>query len=371
VTRIVEIWRRWIEVLADVLFAWGELWRARHRFLVAREHDAFVVCNAGARPAALLGRDPDPDAPQRSGPDSVLAVLSAANHASPELTRAARSGLVVLELPSDDIVTRRINVPVQAREFLPGIVRNQVDRLSPWAADQAVYGFDAEVSGDDPAALDVRIFICARSAVEGAREELEQLGLAPDRIVVRLDGKEASSAVALWSRLADAPQYIIERRRRELGVGVVVLVVLGAALSLWTSFSAASIRSESEEVAARSRALQRELQGSRTPQALAALRPEQRAWVSKETSPSAVIVLEALSRALPDTAYLTELRIDNTKVRIIGLASDAASLIAPLERSGHFAEVHFSAPTTRGVDGALFRFNIEARVTPRLDISEN
>jgi general secretion pathway protein L len=117
--------------------------------------------------------------------------------------------------------------------------------------------------------------------------------------------------------------------------------------------------------------LQRQLQGSRTPQAIASLPPAERAWAWKESIPSTVIVLEALSRALPDAAYLTELHLDNTTLRMIGLASDAPSLIAPLERSGHFTDVHFFAPTTRGPDGSLFRFHIEARVVPRLDVMEN
>jgi general secretion pathway protein L len=45
------------------------------------------------------------------------------------------------------------------------------------------------------------------------------------------------------------------------------------------------------------------------------------------------------------------------------LTSDAPALIAPLE--GTFAEVHFFAPTTRGPDGRLFWFHIEARVDPQ------
>jgi general secretion pathway protein L len=369
--RVAEIWGRWIEVLADVLFAGREVWRARRSFLVSREDDRFVVRRAGAGRGILISEAASPDAPEGSPAGSVLAVLSGGTRASDELIRAARSGLVILELPADDVVTRRISIPVQAREFLPGIVRNQIERLSPWQAEQAVYGFDAEASRDDAAALDVRVFICARSAVNSARDELDAIGLAPDRIVVRQGGGEAASAVVLWSRLADAPQQTVERRHQQISLAIVALVVVSIGLSLWASFSAASIRAESEDVAARSRTLQRQLQGSRTPQALASLRPEERAWLSRENSPSAVIVLDALSRALPDAAYLTELRIDNTTLRIIGLASDAASLIAPLERSGHFAEVHFFAPTTRGSDGALFRFHIEARVVPRLDITEN
>jgi len=38
--------------------------------------------------------------------------------------------------------------------------------------------------------------------------------------------------------------------------------------------------------------------------------PSERAWYAKETSPTAAIVLEALSRALPDGAYVTELRLE-------------------------------------------------------------
>jgi general secretion pathway protein L len=82
-------------------------------------------------------------------------------------------------------------------------------------------------------------------------------------------------------------------------------------------------------------------------------------------------VLEVLSRALPDAAYLTELRLENSTLRVIGLTRDAPSLIGPLERSGHLTAVHFFAPTTRGPDGSLFKFHIEAQVVPRLEIAEN
>jgi len=134
--------------------------------------------------------------------------------------------------------------------------------------------------------------------------------------------------------------------------------------------SAASLGGENEEVGARARALQRQIQRP-TSQSVASLSPSERAWYTKETSPTAAIVLEVLSRALPDGAYLTELRLENTALRMIGLANDAPSLIAPLEHSGHFNDVHFFAPTTRGPEGTLFRFNIEARVDPHFKIAED
>ena len=104
---------------------------------------------------------------------------------------------------------------------------------------------------------------------------------------------------------------------------------------------------------------------------MSSLNPRERAWYAKETSPTAAILLEALSRSLPDGAYLTELRLEQGTLRLMGLTNDAPSLIAPLERSGHLSDVRFFAPTTRGPDGSLFRFNIEARVEPHYKMAED
>jgi len=86
----------------------------------------------------------------------------------------------------------------------------------------------------------------------------------------------------------------------------------------------------------------------------------------KETAPAGVMVLDALSQALPDSAYLTELTLQKSSVRIVGLGSDVPSLIAPLEQSGQFVDAHFFAPTTRGPDARLYWFHIEARVEARV-----
>ena len=367
--QVGAIWARWIELLAGLLLAWREMWRLQRTLIVSHRDDRLIVRQApGRNPIMqLISTDEPASAPA----ESALAVLAAGSLAPDEVVRAARSGFVILEPPVNKIVVRRISVPAQAREFLRGIVRNQVERLSPWQADQTVYGFDAEASAEDAAALDVRVFITSRAAVNHARDEFDAIGLPPDRIVARPDGVSAAAPVTLWSRLADVPGETAKRTHRQIGVAIAASVLLSVGLVLWAFTSAASIREESDELASRSRTLQRQLHGSRAPQAIAALPPAERAWAWKETSLSTVIMLNVLSRALPDAAYLTELRLDNSILRIIGLASDAPSLIAPLKRSGHFTGVHFVAPTTRGPDGTLFRFHIEAQVLPRLEVTEN
>src|SRR5215813_8787126 len=44
--QVGAIWERWIEVLAGVLFAWREVWRARRVLIVQHANDGFVVRQA-------------------------------------------------------------------------------------------------------------------------------------------------------------------------------------------------------------------------------------------------------------------------------------------------------------------------------------
>jgi general secretion pathway protein L len=84
----------------------------------------------------------------------------------------------------------------------------------------------------------------------------------------------------------------------------------------------------------------------------------------KNESPFAVMVLEALAEILPDHTYVTELRIEANKVRVIGVTRDAPSLIELIEKSGRFSHASFLGPTTRSASDPGERFNIEAVIQP-------
>src|SRR5882672_10583009 len=120
--RIGAILRRWIEILATLYLAW-------------RESQHVVVRRAEPSRDAML-RDP------QAG--KILATLALGTGVSADVSRAAHDNFVVLEFPTDKVVVRRITVPAQARKFLSGVIRNQIERLSPWPANDVVYGFAAE-----------------------------------------------------------------------------------------------------------------------------------------------------------------------------------------------------------------------------------
>ena len=364
--RIGAVLRRWIEILAALYLAWCESRRELRSLVVTRENGHVVVRHAEPARDAML-RD------AQAG--NVVATLPPGAGFSADVSRAAHNSFVVLEFPADKVVMRRITVPAQAREFLSGVIRNQIERLSPWPANGVAYGFAAEAGAGDAAVVEVRILMAARTDVDAARQDLAALGLMVDRIVARGSDTEAADetagSVTLWSRLADTSPDRLGGVARAIGIGIAASVTASLLLGSWALLSAASIRDESEEVAARSRVLQRQVQTGRTAASMASIPPAERAWLLKETSISSVILIEALSRALPESAYVNEIRLEKESLRIMGLADDAPALLAPLERSKQMTDVHFFAPTARGPDGKLFRFSIEAHVVPRIKIEED
>lgn len=360
--RIGAIWKKWIEILAALYLSWRESGRERRSLIVASENGNVVVRRAEATRDAML-RD------AQAG--DILAVLSPGAEVSADVQRAAHSNFVVLEFPADKVFVRRITVPAQARQFLAGVIRNQIERLSPWPASDVVYGFAVEAGAADAAGVEVRIVMAARSDVDTARQDLAGLGLSVDRVVARDPDSEAAGSVTLWSRLADTSRENAGGVSRKIGIGIAASVTASVVLSVWALASAASIRDENEGMAARSKVLQRQVQTGRTASSMGSMPPAERAWASKEMSTSSVIVMEALSRALPDSAYVTEIRLEKENLRIVGLADDAPGLLAPLEKSRHMTDVRFFAPTARGPDGKRFRFSIEARVEPQIKIGDD
>ncbi len=337
----------WIDILAGLVERLRETWRGRRALVVTLEGERFLIRSGGSA-----------DAPP-------VATTAVGGPLPEDVLRRARGEFILLDWPRDRTVTRKITLPAQAHEFMAGIIRNQIERLSPWPVSQVFYGVVAEPSSQ-AGSLEVRVLIASRGEIDSARAKLAESGLTVDRVIVAPDDSADAVPVILWSRTARQAQPDQRRMRLVIGGGLAGYVAVCAALSLWALTSAASLQTESEEFATRARNMQKRAQAAKSPQAIAALSPPERAWVGKETSIASVFLLESLSQALPDGAYLTELQLEADKLRVVGLADDAPPLIGALETSGQLSEVRFSAPTTRGPDGKLFRFSIEAQVAPRL-----
>lgn len=268
-----------------------------------------------------------------------------------------RGSRVEMVLQPSRFLFRPLELPKRATEYLEGIVRSQIDRLTPWTANEAFYSWTSPI---DTTNERVRLTIAATARAMVAPYLQALTSLNPASIVI--------TTVQSNSDFKSAPMKFFEQRMRSvIDVGrirmvlaaIILLSGLSAAASIGISTIAAdNLSTEQQEllrkISARKAAM-RSLFGGSVLQVL-----EKR----KQTMPSSVIALEALSAVLPDDTYVTELRIDGEKLQIVGMTSDAPSLIQLIEQSPHFAHAIFFAPTTRSPGTTKEQFHIEARINP-------
>ena len=277
---------------------------------------------------------------------------------SAEWRAALRGSRIDIRIRPDQVLFRSIDFPKQAADFLVGMVCAQIDRLTPWIASEAVFG----LTRPEPAGYD-RIAVTLAATSEQKVQPLIRLAAAvgaasvTGTVIVAGSG-QAAEPVTLFDRplttslgvWVDAPRLL---RRVLLGAGLATVAVLALSAYFGDALDAE----------------QQELQ-LRLTQRRAALRLNQVGGAEallakrKQASPSSVMVLEAISRGLPDNTYVSELRIEGDKMQVVGLSQDAPSLIKLLEQSPQFARATFFAPTTHAADEPAERFHIEAHITP-------
>jgi general secretion pathway protein L len=271
---------------------------------------------------------------------------------SPEWATAIRGGRVALQLRPSRFLFRPLDLPSRAAEFLDGIIRAQIDRLTPWNASEAVYHWTPPrgIAGDRIA---ITIVATGRAAVVSLAQAFSDLGAAVVEISTVAAGE---GRVTVYNKRASG-EANFGRVRLAL---IAILATSGVAAGLSSGvggYIADSYDAQQQQIQRRISERRAILRGGQSGAATTALELLAR---RKQTTPSSVIAIEALSALLPDDTYATEVRIEGDKLQVVGITRDAPSLIQILEQSPHFSRAAFFAPTTRASNEPGERFHIEA-----------
>jgi general secretion pathway protein L len=340
-----ELFESWIDAVATALRTAVAHAMPQRRILLEQNE-------AGDFAARIVSKQKDAALPQatfRLGQAPVL---------TEEWRAALRGSQLEIHMRADQVLFRTVDFPKQATDFVDGMVRAQIDRLTPWTAGDAVFGLTAPV----PAAnerIALTLAATSRQAVQPLLKLATDLGAASvEGLIAPPDAETAARPIRIFEQKLSGPAGLstdVPRllRLTLLGAGVAAAMMLAVSTYLGGAYD--DQRQELQQRVSQRRAALRIDQPGGSATSLLAKR--------KQTSPSSVMVLEAISRALPDTTYVTELRIDADKMQIVGLTQNAPSLIRRLEQSPQFSRATFFAPTTRDQNDPGERFHIEAHVT--------
>jgi general secretion pathway protein L len=275
---------------------------------------------------------------------------------APQVTPLFKGSRVEIVLQSKRFLFRPLELPARATDFLEGIVRAQIDRLTPWSAGEAVFGCSGPIKG-------------------GGETITAVIAAAPRKVAMRYVDAISGfhpAAVAVWTNVTGFEvgrvkvfeqkargHFDRERLGRGLMVGIVVAAIaalLSAMSALWVSDHLGAQEDDlARQIAQRRAAIRANSDATdRSPHSILERR--------KLQTPASVVVLDELSQVLPDHTYVTELHLAGDKLQIVGITGDAPSLISLIEKSKHFAHAAFYGPTTRAASDPGERFHIEVQI---------
>jgi len=269
------------------------------------------------------------------------------------LLRGAR---VSLALPPGMFLFRELDLPSRAIEFLDGVLRAQIDRLTPWSPAQAVFGHSApQTAGHDR----IKLVIAAAplAQIDPIIHAFSAAGANSAVIVAQRENADAAPPIVVHESAFRREQAAAEAQGvlRKALVGALAFAGLTAAasgiLGAWFDARTADVAAETHQWR------QAQMSGARDPDIMLHKR--------KFGSPLTVLVLEQLARILPDDTYLREFQFSEGKLEIAGVSADATRLVAMLERSPTFSRATFSAPTTHAPNEPGDQFHIQAQVNAR------
>jgi general secretion pathway protein L len=271
------------------------------------------------------------------------------------LPRALRTS-AVLRVSPDLLLEREITLPLAAEHDLKRVVSYEMDRLTPFRADEVFWSCLA--GKRDPARnrLHVRVTVIPYLRVEALLTALLQAGLAPARIAAG-DTAEPHRIIPLTEDRT-AHRWMGPRVHAVALGGCGVMVAVAIALP-FIQQSIASARLDTRIEAVKPQVMEAEklrkkiANGATTADAIAAAR-------NQLGTPLQSIAL--LTDLLPDDTYLTALNVRQRKLTISGRSAAAARLIGAMAANPLIHNPAFTAPVIRDETNGGEMFSIRAEL---------
>jgi general secretion pathway protein L len=277
--------------------------------------------------------------------------LSELQDAIPAVTKGKRFDVIGV-IPDQQRLVRPLALPLAAKGHVEEFVRYQIERISPFKADNTLYG--VKVLESDPRAneLHVKLSIVSRALVEDLQARGMRLGFPIDGFAIEsADGGPLETLA--FSAQGTAVRKVPLATKALVAASLVLLasVLLVPILAKWKRGEALK-----EEVALLKPKAEQVLKLGQERDRIIALRA--RLIGLKRASLPPIAILSKLSELLDNESFLFDLRMEGATVTISGLSVDASKLAQRLGATDAFKSVKFSGPVTRDAQAARDRFTL-------------
>jgi general secretion pathway protein L len=309
-----------------------------------------------------------------TGDAATVAAAGRAAFAPMTMTRMSYGGVLapvraVISLGARDVLRKRIVLPSAVEENLRQALAYDLDRHTPFKSEELY--FDAAIVGRDTARGTVTIDLAAarRAVVDPLRKHAASWGVDVAAIVPESPHTASTSRLDLVppeDRMSASPWA---RWQLWLPLGLLVVAALAAAvIPVWQKREYAielnQLAGQARTQAAVSEALRAELD--------ARVGDFNVVLDRKYAYPSALAVVDTVSKLLPDDTWLTQFELKTVakgkeaqrELLLRGESANAGRLVALFEGSELFAQAAPRSPTTKIQPGPGEIFDLGAQLKP-------
>ncbi len=281
-----------------------------------------------------------------------LGTLGTPSTSTSTIAPSLRRGVtLVLHAPGRLVLRTTITLPLAAERHLATAVGFELDRLTPFDADEVWFRTDTLRRDRDSGLLSLRLAVLPRASAAPLLAALAEAGLQASRI-------EAPTADGMTVLTLDRQDQASPRLERLLAALCLMLAVASMAIPL--------VRQQIDRahLAAQQAALAphlHEAEGLR--RRLAAARDGAATLLHEQAREGdALGALAAITQALPDRSFLTDLSLRHRVATLDGESPNAAGLVAALSANSRFADPAFVAPVTRALNENADIFSIKVKL---------
>ena len=269
-----------------------------------------------------------------------------------------------LLLSQDQVLIRSLTLPLAAEENLREVLSFEMDKQTPFTADQVYYDFVITDRSSVNRTLSAQLFVAPRDIVDNALATFAAAGIQPDLIATHgPDDKPEESINLLPDHMRSNRGTLVHWANAALAALAILLITTAIALPLVQKNQL--IRSLETDVQAATAAAQASIQ----------LRQEVEKLVEgsgylvnkKQSEPTIVRLLDEMSGIIPDHTWVNRIDIGGGEISLQGQSAAAAGLIALIEASPSFGAAQFRSPVTQVIRTDQERFHLSADILPGQD----
>jgi general secretion pathway protein L len=264
---------------------------------------------------------------------------------------------IALLMPAAQVLRRRLVLPVAARDNLRQVVGYDIDRQTPFRAEDIHFGVRELGEGGPEGRFVAELAAAPRASLDPLLDELVALRVAPDRVDVPLGYGLAGVDLLPPAR---APRRVDRRRRLNLALIAAIVLLLLAAMAAWLHNRNVALETMRADVdamqsdAQRVKALRQRLMDSAGASGFLVRR--------KSESPSILPVLDELTHRLPDDTWLERFTLNATgQIGFQGQSPQAARLIDALKGARSIGEPSFQGTIQTDPTSGKERFYMQAK----------